>query len=59
VSGVKNNNPLSPDYVPSIFDHVKSPDKKKRARDELDKFRRRSEAKRRRLSHGERQELSS
>ena len=29
VSGCKSNDPASPDYVPSVFDHVKSPPKRR------------------------------
>ena len=57
VSGSKSNDPLFqimflPFLTMSRFLT------KKRARDELDKFRRRSEANRRRLSHSERQEAA-
>ena len=57
VSGCKSNNPLSPDYIPSIFEHVASP-AKRRAKEELDKFRRRSEVRRKRLLNSERQEAA-
>ena len=29
ISGRKSNDPASPDYVPTIFDHVKSPQKRR------------------------------
>ena len=29
VNGCKSNDPVSPDYVPSVFKHIKSPRKRK------------------------------
>ena len=54
VSGAKSNDPLSPDYVPSVFDHTKSP-VKRRAVEDLERFRRNSEMKRRKLENSGRQ----
>ena len=58
VSGCKSNNPLSPDYVPSIFKHLASP-ARRRAKEELDKFRRKSEVKKRRLLNCQKQEAAN
>ena len=58
VSGSKSNNPLSPDYVPSIFNHLASP-ARRRAKEELDKFRRRSEVKKRRVLNCQKQEAAN
>ena len=40
ISGLKSDDPLSPDYVPSLFEHVASPAKRKR-KNELEAYRRR------------------
>lgn len=33
VGGQKSNDPLSPDFVPSLFEHIRTPLKRKRRRD--------------------------
>ena len=48
VSNVKSNNPLAPNYIPTIFQHVKTPEKR-RFEAELDTFNRRQATKKRRL----------
>ena len=46
ISGEQSNDPLSPDYVPSVFAHTKSPLKGKLVKD-MKRFERPSETKRR------------
>lgn len=47
VTGAKSNNPLAPNYVPSLFEYVDSPGKR-RLEGGMDKFHRRQAMKRRR-----------
>ena len=55
ISGVKSNNPLAPNYVPSLFQHTKSPVKRRlKARGEG--FARRQATKRRRAEESQRVE---
>ena len=53
VSGAKSNDPLSPDYVPSVFSHTKSPMKRKLASD-MERYERKVESKKRRVENSER-----
>ena len=50
ISKHKSDNPLSPDYVPSIFDHINSPTKRKLGKDQ-ENFERRQALKRRRIEN--------
>ena len=43
VSGAKDNNPLSPDYVPSVFSYIKSPVRRKLEDDLKEYHKRRKE----------------
>ena len=47
ITGEKSNNPLAPNYVPSVFEYVSSP-AKRRLENDLDRFQRRQAMKRRR-----------
>ena len=57
VSGSKSNDRLSPDYVPSVFSHTKSPRKRKAER-ALHAYTRRKEARSRRLEASSREVAS-
>ena len=48
LSGKKSDDPLSPDFVPSVFAHVSSP-VKRAATKKMDSFQRRSVLKRKKL----------
>ena len=48
ISGCKSNDRMSPDYVPSIFDYVKSPEKRRLSLN-LDRYERTVQVKRRRV----------
>ena len=52
VSGVKSNNPLAPNYVPSLFKHTKSP-VKRRLEARSESFARRQATKRRRVEESQ------
>lgn len=58
ISGSKSDDPLSPDFVPTLFSHLKSPVKRKAERD-LVKYERRREVKRRRLECSVRDEAAA
>ena len=53
VSGIKSNDPLSPDYVPSVFCYTKSSVKRKLASD-MERYERKVEAKKRRVENCDR-----
>ena len=57
VSGEKSNNLLSPDYVPSLFEHMKSPLKRKRVHD-MNRFHRTLEVKKRKLDEREKMDAA-
>ena len=50
VSGEKSNNPLAPNYIPTLFSHVESPVKSKMVA-RLEDFNRRQAMKRRRVEN--------
>ena len=50
VSGAKSNNPLSPDYIPSIFSYTSSLEKKKQAA-KVESYDRRMSAKKRKFEN--------
>ena len=53
ISGCKSNDPTSPDYTPSVFSHVKSPQKRKLLTD-MGRYERTIYSKKRRLADGNR-----
>lgn len=57
LSGCKSNDPLSPDYIPSVFAHIASPQKRK-AIDSMARFRRNAEVKKRRRENTARLEAA-
>ncbi len=57
VCGLKSDDPLSPDYVPSVFAHTKSP-AKRRLEEGVKRFERVSLAKNRRVESGDKQEAA-
>ena len=50
ISGSKNDDPLSPDYVPTIFAHIKSP-QKRRVSEGMKRYERLCETKKRRVEN--------
>ena len=57
VSGCKSNDPLSPDYIPSVFAHIASP-VKCRAVGDMERFRRSADVKKRRMENSARLEAA-
>ena len=53
ISGRKSNDPVSPDYVPSVFSHIKSPMKRKLVKD-MDRYERITGTKKRKVNTVER-----
>ena len=58
IGGNKSNEPTSPAHNPSIFDHIKSP-KKRKAEEDLRRFSRLKECKRRRIETLERERIGT
>ena len=56
-SGCKSDDPLSPDYIPTVFSHVTSPQKRKKEMD-LKKFEKRQETKKRRVEEEKRRKAA-
>ena len=57
ITGTKSNNPLAPNYVPSIFKHLSSPIKQTMESKEAD-YQRRQSVKRKRSEEASRQEIA-